>query len=69
MTAKGIANFIYDKASSLKFLSSINEKVIEEMVKDYAKEKCKEQKELCQKHFLDTRGYEDIKSAPEPDFE
>jgi len=29
---------------------------------------CEEQKILCQEHFLNTRGYEDIKSAPNPPF-
>ena len=40
---------------------------VTEAMKEYAKERCRDQRELCQQHFLNTCAYEDIKSAPEPE--
>ena len=71
MTAKDILRKTNEKNKVFGMIggNSPLEKSMVEAMKEYAKLKCEEQRKLCQQHFLDTKGYEDIKSAPEPKFD
>lgn len=39
-----------------------------EIIKQYARDKCKEQRELCAGKIEETVSYSDLLNAPEPDF-
>lgn len=74
MKAKEIAQFSVHATRH----SEVARDTIEEMIVEYAKAKCEEQRTLCANYYRirtpneknnGTTLFEDIKNAPEPDFE